>query len=141
MKKILYPESRSNFGGARSKLFWWLYIIFILSVGYGRMIERLVKSSGGFWSQFGPAIGATILAIGLIYWLQSKRILNQWAWRGVLICLVLIQLSAIAFAVYLLATSVIGPAAMLTLAALSLVPANIALFQYACRSPDLWRTT
>lgn len=128
-------------GGVKGKLFWWLYIMFVVSVGYGRMIERLVKSSGGFWSQFGPPLGATILAIGLIYWLQSKPILHQWAWRSVLICLVLIQLSAIVFAVYLLGISVIGPAGLLILAAFTLVPANVALYQYAYNSPDLWTKT
>ena len=102
------------------------------------MIERLVKSSGGFWSQFGPPIAATVLAIGLVCWVYDKRILSQYAWRGVLALLALAQLTAFVFAIYLLCTGVYLPAGLMLLVSIALVPAGVALYRYSWKSPHLW---
>lgn len=123
---------------ANSRWYWWLYIAVICAVGYGRMLERLIKGSGGFSSQFGPPIGAMILAIGLIFWLKNKSLLNVWVWRGVHICVVLVQSLAVVFAAYLARTGVYTPAASVLFLSVLLVPAHVALRQYSYRSPELW---
>ena len=102
------------------------------------MFERLVKGSGGFSSQFGPPIGAMILAIGLICWLKNKSLLNVWVWRGVHICVILVQSLAVAFAAFLAGTGVYAPAALMFSFSVLLIPAYIALGQYSYRSSELW---
>ena len=104
------------------------------------MVERLVKDSGGFWSQFGPPIGAMILAVGLACWLKNKAVLNVWAWRAVHACVTLIQTLAFVFSAYLAGTGAYVPAALILSVCLILIPANIALRQYSYRSPALWNT-
>ena len=126
---------------ANSQWYWWLYIAVICAVGYGRMLERLIRGSGGFSSQFGPPIGAMILAIGLIFWLKNKSLLNVWVWRGVHTCVVFVQSLAVVFAAYLAGTGVHTPAALLLFFSVLLVPAHVALRQYSYRSPELWNVT
>lgn len=130
--------SHSDSGKAKNTWFWWLYILFVCALGYGRMIERLVKSSGGFWSQFGPPIATTVLVIGLVCWIYDKRILSQYVWRGVLALLALAQLTAFVFAIYLLGAGVYLPAGLMLLISIALVPAGAALYRYSWNSPHLW---
>ena len=126
---------------ARNRWAWWLYVAVVCAVGYGRMIERLAKDSGGFWSQFGPPIGATALAIGIFCWLGNQRLVNVWLWRGVHACVVLAQVLAVVFAAYLAGIGVIAAAALMALLAILLIPAYIAMYRYAYRSPGLWNRT
>ena len=125
---------------ANSQWHWWLYIAVICAVGYGRMFERIVKGSGGFSSQFGPPIGAMILAIGLIFWLKNKSFLSVWVWRGVHACVILVQSLAVVFAAYLVGTGVYAPAAVMLSLSVLLIPAYIALREYSYRSSVLWNT-
>ena len=113
----------------------------ICAIGYGRMFERIVRASRGFWSQFGPPLGAMILAIGLICWLYDRPLLNVWVWRGVLTCLVLGQLLAIVFAAYLVGMGIYVPAALMISISVVLIPAYIALHQYSYRSSEIWNGT
>ena len=123
---------------ANSQWYWWLYIAVICAVGYGRMFERLAKDTGGFSSQFGPPIGAMILGLGLICWLKNTSFLNVWVWRGVHICLIVVQSLAVVFAAYLARTGVYAPAAQILSFSVLLIPASIALHQYSYRSSELW---
>ena len=49
-----------------------------LIMGYGRMIERIANESGGFWSQFGAPIGATLVGVGIFCWLRRTAVLHVW---------------------------------------------------------------
>ncbi len=124
----------------KSQWYWWLYIAVICAVGYGRMFERLVRDSGGFSSQFGPPIGAMILAVGLVCWLKNKAFLNVWVWRAVHVCVILVQVLAVVFAAYLAGIGVYAPAALILSISVLLIPAYIALSRYSYRSSELWNT-
>lgn len=119
--------------------FWWIYAFVICAIGYGRMFERIIKDSGGFWSQFGPPIAAMVLAIGMLGWLHNRTLLNVWAWRGVHAFLVLGQLFAALLATYLAVFGVYAPATLILAFAAILIPASIALFRYSYRSAALWK--
>ena len=122
----------------RQYMFWWLYSAAICAVGFGRMLERLVIESGGFWSQFGPLIAAVVLAAGIIGWLDGRRLLNVWLWRILHLCLVFAQLLAVLYATYIGVFGIYLPAALVFALATFLLPASIALFRYAYRSRELW---
>ena len=102
------------------------------------MLERLIKDSGGFWSQFGPAIGTTILAIGVIFWINNKAFLNAWVWRVVHASLAFGQLLGVLFAVYLAGIGVYAAAGLALSFSVLLIPAYFALYRYSYRSAELW---
>jgi len=117
---------------------WWLYMALLVAMGYGRMLE---KDSGGFWSQYGPPLGATIVCIGIVAWLRNRALLSVWVWRFVLLCVGLLQLTGIGFAVYLVADALYAPATkLLTISAL-LAPAWFALYRYSYCSSNVWKAT
>ena len=118
--------------------YWWLYIAVLCAIGLGRMFERLVKDSGGLSSQFGPPIGVMILGLGMICWLKNTSFLNVWVWRGVHVCVILVQLLAVVFAAYLAGTGAYAPAALVLSFSVFLMPATNALYQYSYRSSNLW---
>ena len=118
--------------------FWWLYSAAICAAGFARLLERLAKESGGFWSQFGPLFGTVVVAAGILGWLHKRRILNVWFWRFVHLCLVVALLLAVIYAAYIGVFGLYLPAALVFFLALLPVPASIALFRYAYRSRDLW---
>ena len=120
---------------------WWVYVAIVCAFGYGRMIERLARESGGFWSQFGPPIGATLVCIGIFCWLTSTALLNVCLWRAVHACLGIAQVIGLVFSVYLAALSVYVSAGVVFLATLIFLPAFYALFQYSYRSQSLWGDT
>jgi len=117
--------------------FWWIYSFVLCAIGYGRMFERIIKDSGGSWSQFGPPIAAMVLAIGMLGWLHNRTLLNVWAWRGAHAFLVLGQLLAALFVTYLAVFGVYAPATLILAFAAILIPASIALFRYSYRSATL----
>jgi hypothetical protein len=102
------------------------------------MLERLIKDSGGVWSQFGPAIGTTILAIGVIFWINNKAFLNAWVWRVVHASLAFGQLLGVLFAVYLAGIGVYTAAGLVLSFSVLLIPAYFALYRYSYRSAELW---
>lgn len=122
----------------RHEWIWWLYMALLVAAGYGRMIERVAKDSGGFWSQCGPPIGATIVCIAIFAWLKNKAVAHVWLWRALQFCIGLAQSAAIVFAAYLAANSNYTPAIQLLAISLMLVPALYVLQICSYRSPDIW---
>ena len=118
---------------------WWLYCAVLCSAAFGRMIERLLRDSGGFWSQFGPPIAATIVCVGIIAWLRNKGIFNVWAWRAIHLGLALAQIAGLAFASYLATNALYVPAGLILASCFILGPAFYALFLYSYRSPGIWK--
>lgn len=120
---------------------WWAYVPVLLILGFGRMIERIAKDSGGFWSQFGPSIGATLVCVGIVFWLNNTAVLNVWFWRTFHAIIGLIIIASLAFSIYLAIISAYAPAGIVLMITTVLTPGFFGLFYYSYRSPNLWTGT
>jgi len=120
---------------------WWTYIVILCALGYGRMMERLAKESGGFWSQFGPPLGVTIISIGIVRWQRRRPLVSVWFWRVLAFFIGVVLLLGIVFSTYLIAIAVYLPGALLFATCMALSPALYALIHYSYRSPSLWANT
>ena len=118
-----------------------MYISIFMIIGYARMFERLVIDSGGFWSQFGPPIGATIISVGIFCWLRNTATINIWFWKIVHAVIGLVLVVSLAFSFYLAATSGYAVAGRVFIIALILAPAFYGLFQFSYRSSKVWSET
>ena len=115
-----------------------MYISIFMILGCARMIERITKDSGGFWSQFGPLICATLVGIGIVSWRRKTAAINLWFWRAVHAIIGFAFVVSLAFSLYLTATSAYAVAGRLFIITLILAPAFYGLFQYSYRSPAVW---
>jgi len=115
--------------------------VILCALGYGRMMERLAKESGGFWSQFGPPLGVTIISIGIVRWQRRRPLVSVWFWRVLAFFIGVVLLLGIVFSTYLIAIAVYLPGALLFATCMALYPALHALIHYSYRSPSLWANT
>ena len=109
-----------------------------LIMGYGRMIERIAKESGGFWSQFGAPIGAILVGVGIFCWLRRTAALHVWFWRTAHAIIGLTLVVSLAISLYLAFGSAFISAGKVFMVTFILVPGFYALFQYSYRSSDVW---
>jgi len=119
---------------------WWAYVLCVLTLGIGRTTEKIMRDSGGFQSRYGPAIGAIVVAVGVIGYLIHKPIISKWIWRIVLVLTVLAMFGLIALEI-ITATAAHAPLrihALIIAGVVLLIPAQAALYRYAIRSPELW---
>ncbi len=121
----------------RFRVLWGIYILVILALGLGRTIEKVVRDSGGLPSRYGPALGATVIAIGVAGYALSKPVGRRWLWRVVLVLAFLGMLALFALECIVLLTDD-APwriHAMIIAGSVLLIPAQIALYRYVMRWP------
>jgi|GEM_PF-6056041 len=122
------------------RLAWALYLVAVFTIGFGRTIEKIVRDSGGFWSRYGPALGAFVAALGVAGWLIGKPIGWRVLWAAIFGLSVLAAVGMLALE-ELLVTGWDAPLRIhgLVLAGvLLLVPTQWALWRYSFRSPQVW---
>ena len=118
---------------------WWsIYVLLLVGLGAARLVERVARDSGGFASRFGPLIAVIVVSIGIIAWLQGRRLMYRWFWCAMFGLIVIVQLSSLLYGSFLLLSANTGPAGIVGGVALVLVPAAYALFQYGYRSTGIW---
>lgn len=119
---------------------WWLYIAITLTLGYGQMIRKLATDTGGIASRFGPAIAATLLAVGIVAMLLEKPIFKRWFWKGVFGVLVITSVTALSLALYLFTLQgwVSRPALLLLIGVIYLIPGESQLYRYAFGHWVVW---
>ncbi len=123
------------------KYVWYIYIITLLSLGIARMIERILKDSGGFSSQYLPLLLIAILSIGVYASINNKPLLKSWFWKFFYWLSIVISFSITAFALYLAMFKGIGIFPWLLvpiLITLFLIPAQIKIKEYGFKSPEVW---
>lgn len=117
---------------------WWGYVAVLITAGAARMIERIQIGAGGFVSRFGPLVGAIIVASAIVLWRRRRAAIGVWLWRAVYGVVVLAALTGLAYSAFLFAASVHGPATIVLLAALLLMPGLWALHHYSYRASAVW---
>ena len=120
---------------------WYIYAATTLLLGYGQLIRKLASDTGGTASRFGPALAATILAIGIIAALMQKPLVAQWFWKLTFAVFALASSLALLFGLYLLIFHGLHSWSVLLLlgAAIYLIPAEVLLHRYAFNSEQLWQ--
>ena len=123
------------------KYVWNIYIITLLSLGVVRMIERILKDSGGFSSQYLPLLLIAILSLGVYGSINNKPLLKSWFWQCFYWLSIVISFSLTTFALYL--ATFVGVSALpwflvLIFITLLLIPAQIKINEYGFKSPEVW---
>ena len=120
------------------KLAWYAYCGLVLLLGYGRMLERILLESGGPWSRYGPPLAATIVCAGIVAWLRDMPLAFNWFWRITHLLLIAALLALGVYGGILLSIRTTTGAVFLLVTAVALLPAGVALYRYAWRSPATW---
>lgn len=120
---------------------WWAYILCILTLGIGRTTEKILRDSGGLQSRYAPALGAVVVATGILGYMTKKPIISLWIWRIVLVLVVLAMFGLIALEII---TATVAPApwhihALIVSGIVLLIPAQAMLYRYTFRSPEIWK--
>lgn len=125
----------------RENIGWCSYTATTLLLGYGQLIRKLASDTGGTASRFGPALAATILAVGIIAALLHKPLLAQWFWKLTFAVFALASSLALLFGLYLLVFHGLHswPVLLLLSGAIYLLPAEVLLHRYAFNSEQLWQ--
>lgn len=117
---------------------WWVYVVVLIVAAGARLIERIQVGSGGPMSRFGPLVGAIVLAVAVVAWRLRCAVVSVWLWRAVSAVIAPAILIGLSFSAYLFATTVLGPASVVLVATLLLLPASWALHHYSYRAPAIW---
>ena len=124
-----------------TKLAWYAYCVLLLLLGYGRLLERILIESGGVWSRYGPPLAATIVCAGIVAWLRDKPLAFRWLWRIAHLLLIAALLALGIYGGILLSIRTTTGAVSLLVTAIALLPAGVALYRYAWKSPATWDNT
>ncbi len=123
------------------KNFWYLYILLLVSLSGGRMIERILSESGGFSSRYLPLIATVLISIGIYGCMNNKPVLKRWVWRTVFTSTAFLSLAALVFSAYLVifvGGSSVTSVGLLLLVVIILIPAQIKLRKYYLKSSGYW---
>ena len=124
-----------------TKVVWYAYMVVLLCLGLGRLVERVFSESGGFASRYLPLLVFAVFALGIYGWLHQQAIFRRWFWALVSGVCWVVLFAAIGLSAYLGLTAGDGAiplaAALLGLAVL-LTPAQLVLRNYASKSREYW---
>ena len=81
---------------------WHFYILLLLAFGVARLVERLLKDSGGFASQYLPLILSVIFSLGVDDSINQKPLLKLWFWKSFYWLSLIMSMSLVTLAAYLL---------------------------------------
>jgi hypothetical protein len=103
--------------------------------GAARLVERLLKDSGGFSSQYLPLILSVIFSLGIYGSINQKPLFKLWFWKSFYWLSLILSMAMAVFAVYLIVTgkSLQWPAAIF-LAVMFILPAQIKIRIYTFKS-------
>jgi hypothetical protein len=118
---------------------WHFYIFIIVAFGVARLVERLLKDSGGFSSQFLPLILSVIFSLGVYGSISQKPLFKLWFWKSFYWFSLMLSISFAVFATYLF---VVGNTfhwpVVIVLAVIYIIPAQVKIRTYAFKSKVCW---
>ena len=123
------------------KYCWYLYMLLLMCLATGRMIERITADSGGFSSRYLPLIATVVIAIGLYGSINNRAIFRRWFWSAIYILSILLSSIAMVYAVYLgivVGDSALTWAGLVVLMVILLLPAQVKLKQYCAKTAPYW---
>ena len=118
---------------------WHFYILLLLAFGVARLVERLLKDSGGFASQYLPLILSVIFSLGVDDSINQKPLLKLWFWKSFYSLSLIMSMSLVTLAAYLL---VVGSSllwsAFIVLAVTYIITAQVKIRIYVFKSKACW---
>jgi len=118
---------------------WHFYIFLFLVTGVARLVERLLKDSGGFSSQYLPLILSVIFSLGVYGSINHKPLFKQWFWKSFYWFSLLLSISLAVFATYLFVVSdSLQWTVVIVLAVIYIIPAQMKIREYAFKSKVCW---
>jgi hypothetical protein len=118
---------------------WHFYILLLLAFGVARLVERLLKDSGGFASQYLPLILSVIFSLGVDDSINQKPLLKLWFWKSFYWLSLIMSMSLVTLAAYLL---VVGSSllwsAFIVLAVTYIITAQVKIRIYVFKSKACW---
>ena len=118
---------------------WHFYILLLLAFGVQRLVERLLKDSGGFASQYLPLILSVIFSLGVDDSINQKPLLKLWFWKSFYWLSLIMSMSLVTLAAYLL---VVGSSllwsAFIVLAVTYIITAQVKIRIYVFKSKACW---
>jgi len=124
------------------KYAWVAYTCFLVAIGIGRLVQKILLDGGGFASRYLPLLVAIVLAIGVMGQVYQKKIARAWFWQSVLWLSVAASTLTIALCLYLaLMVGTITTAAVLLIFVIVILPAQMQIWHYSYRSAGIWGAT
>ncbi|MEW6997448.1 hypothetical protein AADZ86_07075 [Colwelliaceae bacterium BS250] len=118
---------------------WHFYIFLFWVFGAARLVDRLLKDSGGFSSQYLPLILSVIFSLGVYGSINQKPLFKLWFWKSFYWFSLILSISLAVFATYLF---VVGNSlqwsVIIFLAVIYIIPAQIEIRKYAFKSSACW---
>lgn len=118
---------------------WDFYIFLLLAFGVARLVERLLKDSGGFASQYLPLILSVIFSLGVYGSINQKPLLKLWFWKSFYWLSLIMSMSLVTLAAYLL---VVGSSLLwsvvIVLVVTYIIPAQVKIKIHVFKSKACW---
>jgi hypothetical protein len=115
------------------------YMVTLLVPALFQLMQKVLSSTGGFASRYGPLLVMLILVIG--YLGQSRRIaiLRRWVWQFCFLLIVLLTSCALFFVAYSMISGVgaMGPILMMLAVIILTLPAQVTLYHYI-KNDNIW---
>ena len=118
---------------------WHFYILLFLAFGVARLVEKLLKDSGGFSSQYLPLILSVIFSLGVYGSINQKPLFKLWFWKSFYWFSLILSMSLTVFATYLFAVgNSLLWSVVIVFAVIFIIPAQIKIRIYAYKSKECW---
>ena len=118
---------------------WHFYIFLFLAFGVARLVDRLLKDSGGFSSQYLPLILSVIFSFGVYGSINQKPLFKIWFWKSFYWFSLILSMSLAVFSAYLImAGNSLQWSVVIILAVVFIIPAQIKIRVYAFKSKACW---
>jgi hypothetical protein len=104
-----------------------------------QLMQKVLSSTGGFASRYGPLLVMLILVIGYLGQFRRIAILRRWVWQFCFLLIVLLTSCALFFVAYSMISGVgaMGPILMMLAVIILTLPAQVTLYHYI-KNDNIW---
>ncbi len=121
------------------RLWHGMYILLLMVLTLGRLVQKVTTDSGGFVSRYIPVFVVALLIASFIGYISKTPIFNRIFWLCVFWCMVIADIALLSYALYFLLgqMNLLIVSIFLTLLLVTL-PAQIALYRYSKLQCVVW---
>lgn len=122
------------------RLWHGMYILLLMALALGRLVQKITTDSGGFISRYVPIFVIALLITGFIGCISKTPIFNRLFWLCVFWCMVIADIALLSYALYFLQgqMNLLIVSILITLLLVTL-PAQLALYYYSKRQFVVWK--
>ncbi len=118
------------------------YMVTLLVPALLQLVQKVLSSTGGFASRYGPLLVMLILVVGYLGQFRRIAILRRWVWQFCFVLIVLLTSCALLFVAYSMigGTAAMGSVLMMLAAIILTLPAQVSLYHYS-KNGKVWDRT